>query len=160
MSAGDLSVGSIFKILVEHQVNFLVVGGVNALLLGAPVMTFDLDVVHERTNDNIERLLAALAVLDAKYRQRQELRPNATHLVGIGPQLLATKHGPLDVLGTIGSGRGYAELVAYSQDVEAEPGLVVKMLTAEALLEEKLVMRRTKDLTSIAWLQEIIRRQG
>lgn len=160
MSAADLNVASILKILVQHQVNFLIVGGVNALMLGAPVMTFDLDVVHERTDENIERLLAALTALDAKYRQRPESRPNASHLVGVGHQLLATKYGPLDVLGTIGSGRGYAELVAHSQAEEAEPGLIVKMLTAETLLEEKLVMRRTKDLTSIAWLQEIIRRKG
>ncbi len=135
-------------------------GGVNAILLGAPIMTFDLDIVHERTSENIERILCALEELEAKYRHRPELKPGESHLSGPGHQLLDTKYGMLDVLGTIGTGRGYSELLPFARSIELGGGLAVKVLSAEALLEEKLVMRRTKDLTSIAWLQEIIRRKG
>ena len=50
---------AILQTLAKHQVDFIVVGGVGAVLQGAPISTFDLDVVHSRTSDNIDRLLVA-----------------------------------------------------------------------------------------------------
>jgi hypothetical protein len=38
----------ILKILVSNEVDFIVIGGVCAVLHGAPVTTFDLDLVHSR----------------------------------------------------------------------------------------------------------------
>ncbi|MHC1726754.1 MAG: hypothetical protein AB9866_12215 [Syntrophobacteraceae bacterium] len=69
--------------------DFIIVGGVSAVIHGAPVTTFDLDVVHSRTSENIARILAALKDLDAFYRGRgdQRLRPTAAHLASPGHQL-------------------------------------------------------------------------
>ena len=50
----------ILGILVEHKADFIVVGGVCAVLHGAPVTTFDLDLVHSRSADNLARLMSAL----------------------------------------------------------------------------------------------------
>ena len=58
-------IAELLGVLARHQVDFIVVGGVAAVIQGAPVNTFDLDVVHARTPDNIERLLGALRELDA-----------------------------------------------------------------------------------------------
>ena len=60
----------ILKKLVDHRVNFIVVGGVSAVLRGAPTSTFDLDVVHSRKAANVRRLLTALQELDAHYREQ------------------------------------------------------------------------------------------
>jgi hypothetical protein len=49
-------------------VDFIVVGGVGAVLQGAPISTFDLDRVHPRTRKNVDRLMVALELLDARYR--------------------------------------------------------------------------------------------
>lgn len=54
--------------LTRHRVQFVVVGGVAAVLGGAPVSTFDLDIVHARTPDNVAALSAALLDLDARDR--------------------------------------------------------------------------------------------
>ena len=43
--------------LSEGGVSFIVVGGPAAVLNGAPVNTFDLDIVHARDEENIARLL-------------------------------------------------------------------------------------------------------
>ena len=77
------------------------------MLHGAPITTFDLDVVHARTPENIARLLSAVEVLDADYRGRgdQRLRPSPEHLASSGHQLLMTRFGPLDLLGAIGANR-------------------------------------------------------
>jgi len=63
--------------LREAGVDFLVLGGLAAVLNGAPVSTFDLDIVHSREPANIARLN------------------------------LITRRGPLDVLGMIGGNLEY-----------------------------------------------------
>jgi len=45
--------------LARHHVDFIVVGGVAAVLGGAPISTFDLDIVCDRAPANVARLLAA-----------------------------------------------------------------------------------------------------
>ena len=67
----------ILKTLTEHKADFIVVGGVCAVLHGAPISTFDLDLVHSRSPDNLGRLISALKELDAFYRgqKNQHLKP-------------------------------------------------------------------------------------
>ena len=89
----------ILRVLNNHGVDFIVVEGVAAVLEGAPISTFDLDVVHARTAGNVQRLLVALAELDAHYRLQPErrIRPAASQLLSAGHQLLMTRFGPLDL---------------------------------------------------------------
>jgi hypothetical protein len=103
----------IIRILTRHRVEFIVVGGVSAVLHGAPVTTFDFDIVHERSSENIARLLSALTELDAVYRSQPErrLRPSQSHLSGEDHQLLLTSFGPFDVLGAIGNSRKWEDLI-------------------------------------------------
>ena len=85
--------------LAGHGVDFIVVGGVAAVLGGAPISTFDLDIVHARDPDLV-RLVAALGDLDARYRDPagRVLRADAAGLAGNGHHLLMTRCGPVDVL--------------------------------------------------------------
>src|ERR1700689_863921 len=106
---------SIFEKLVRHQAEFLVVGGVAAVLQGAPVSTFDVDIVHSTSPENVARILSALEELDARYRFQPELRPGADHLSPLGHQLLITRFGPLDVLGMIGNRRTYFDLLPLTE---------------------------------------------
>ena len=50
---------AILETLSANHVDFVVVGGVSAVLNGAPISTFDLDIVHSRAPENIDRLLQA-----------------------------------------------------------------------------------------------------
>ncbi|HYL77000.1 MAG TPA: hypothetical protein VEU96_22485 [Bryobacteraceae bacterium] len=58
---------AILRTLVEHRVDFIVVGGVGAVLQGAPITTFDLDVLHSTEQANVERLMAALEPATAHW---------------------------------------------------------------------------------------------
>jgi hypothetical protein len=42
--------------LLDAGVEFIVVGGTAAVIMGAPVVTFDIDIVHRRTPENVDRL--------------------------------------------------------------------------------------------------------
>jgi hypothetical protein len=116
---------SILRTLVEQGAEFIVVGGVAGVLNGAPLITCDLDVVHSRAADNVDRLLSALAA------------PDRSHLSSAGHQLLITPCGPLDLLGAIGKGRGYEELLPRTTLVQIAPGLAVRVLDLETLIEVK-----------------------
>jgi len=51
----------VFKYFQEHDVKYLVIGGIAAVLYGVPRATFDLDILIEATPVNAERLLNAMA---------------------------------------------------------------------------------------------------
>jgi hypothetical protein len=138
---------AVLRILARHGVDFIVVGGVGAVLQGAPLTTFDLDVVHARTQENVGRLLAALQELDAWYREHptRRLRPDSTYLLSPGHQLLMTSHGPLDLLGTVERDRAYEDLLGEAREWPLEEGFRVRVLDLAALVRLKEETARDKD---------------
>lgn len=152
----------ILRVLTRHRVDFIIVGGVSAVLHGAPVNTFDLDILHARDPENVARLMSALAELDAVYRISPErrLRPDESHLSGPGHQLLLTKFGPLDVLGMIGKSRTWTELVEHTRSMETEPGMVVRVLDLETLIAVKEELGDPKDVAMLPVLRHTLRERG
>lgn len=154
----------ILQKLAEHNVDFIVVGGIAAMLRAAPVLTYDLDIVHSRAPENLPRLIGALSELDAIYRYPAErrLHPNESHVASPGDNLLLTQFGPLDVLGTIGKGRSYADLLPHTTVEEITPELRVRVLDLETLIATKEEAGRDKDAAALPVLRATlaeIRRQ-
>ena len=147
----------ILRILSRHKVDFIVVGGICGVLHGAPVTTFDLDLVHSRSQDNLNRLISALEELDAYYRGRgdQRLKPGLSHLSSPGRQLLMTKVGPLDLLGAIGIGHSYDDLMKHTVVLEVG-GLQVQVLDLETLIEVKKETISDKDKAVIPILERTL----
>jgi predicted nucleotidyltransferase len=148
----------ILETLADHNVEFIVVGGVCAVLHGAPVHTFDLDLVHSRTAENVERLLPALQTLDAYFREHGErrLRPDRSHLSSPGHQLLMTRAGPLDLLGVIGNDRSYDELLPNTRTLAVREGLQVRLLDLATLIAVKEETKREKDEATMAILRRTL----
>src|SRR5262249_13844549 len=146
---------ALLQTFAEHEVEFIVVGGVCAVLHGAPVYTFDLDLVHSRAAENLPRLLQALQALDAYYRERGErrLRPTEAHLRSPGHQLLMTTAGPLDLLGTIAGDRGYEDLLPHTSVAEVRADLPVRLLDLAMLIAIKEETGRDKDRATLAVLR-------
>jgi hypothetical protein len=149
------------EVLARHHVDFVVVGGVAAVLEGAPISTFDLDIVHDRASENVARLLSALADLDARYRDLtgRVLRPEARGIEGEGHHLLLTRCGPLDVLGRIGHGYGYQDLIAEST-LRGIGEITIHVLGLEALIRTKLEAGRDKDRAVLAILRRTLEERG
>ncbi len=51
----------VFKSFQQHNVKYVVIGGIAAVLYGVPRATFDLDILIEATPENAQRLIDALA---------------------------------------------------------------------------------------------------
>jgi hypothetical protein len=114
---------AIFETLARHQAEYLVDGDLAAALCGAPASTLGVAIVHSTTPENVARILAALEELDARYRFPAELRPGVSHLASPGHQLLMTRCGPFDVLGRIGKGRTYFDLLPLTVEMEVRSGV-------------------------------------
>jgi hypothetical protein len=100
------------ELLEQHGVAYIVVRGVAAVLQGAPMTTFDIDALVKVDAANADRLLAALAALEARHREHdRDIRPTREELLAGGHLLLMTNSGPLDVLGFIGQGKRYEDVV-------------------------------------------------
>ena len=149
----------ILKLLESHGVEYVVVGGVAAVLQGAPVTTFDIDALVKVDATNADRLLAALEELDARYREHGTLQPTRDDLLAGGHLLLMTNSGPLDVLGFIGKGKRYEDFAGAMSTI-AVGDLSVRVLGIEALIEEKKALGRDKDLAAVRLLEAILRRRG
>lgn len=149
---------AILRILCNHAVDFIIVGGVAGVLHGAPISTFDLDVVHSREPRNLDRLLKALDALGARYRTPggENLRPQISHLASSGHQLLLTEAGPLDLLGTIGKGHGYDALVAQASELDVGEGVTARVLNLAALIRIKAETAQEKDTAQLAILRRTL----
>ena len=149
---------AVLRTLADHGVDFIVVGGVAAVLRGAPINTFDLDIVHSTELENVDRLLAALTELEAFYRFQPELRmrPDSSHLGSPGHQLLMTRFGPLDLLGAIGQGRCYAGLLCDSTEFDLGDGVRVRVLGLEAQIAVKEEIGGEKDLAALPILRRTL----
>ena len=145
----------ILETLCEHEVEFIIVGGVCAVLHGAPVTTFDLDLVHGRGPENLERLVAALRKLGAYYRGHgnKRLSPRASDLKSDGHHLLMTQAGPLDLLGVVGDGETFESLLPKTVEMSAGEELQVQVLELATLIELKEYAGREKDLAVLPVLR-------
>jgi hypothetical protein len=148
----------LLRLLAEHRVEFVVVGGIAAVLQGAPIATFDLDIVHRRSPENIERLLAVLREIGARYRGQGDRRlvPDASMLGTPGHHLLMTDSGPLDLLGTIGSGRDYDALLSSASTVTLEESLAIQLLDLPTVISTKEEANRDKDRAVLAVLRRTL----
>ena len=154
MHEESLDIPGMLEVLTRHGVEFIVVGGVCATLHGAPVMTFDLDIVHHRSADNIDRLIEALKELDAIFRTHpKRITPKASHLETTGHRLLRTSKGALDLLGSLDQGRTYEALLEHTFLIEDQDGMRLRILELTELIEIKSRAGRPKDIAVLPTLR-------
>jgi hypothetical protein len=153
----------LLRTLLHHGVDFVVVGGVAAQLEGAPILTLDLDVLYDRAPQNLGRLLTALRELNARYRDAagRHIEPDESKLAALRINLLLTDLGALDVLGAVGNGLTYQDLV--DRTVSYQLGeLQVRVLELAAVIETKEQADREKDRAVLPVLRQtlVMKTQG
>lgn|SRR5690606_20098849 len=150
----------ILEVLASHEVDFIVVGGLAAVLQGAPTTTYDVDIVYSLAKPNQEKLLRALEELDAIFRgDPRRLRPNLSHLDSKGHKLLTTRLGDLDCLGTIETDTTYEDLLEHVDWIEID-SRATRVLTLERLIEVKRKLKRPKDQLMLLQLEATLDERG
>lgn len=148
---------TLIRLLSEHEVEFIIVGGAAATAHGSARLTLDLDVVYNRSTSNLERLVNALRPLQPYLRGAPPGLPFEWSIETIKKGLnftLTTKLGALDLLGEIVGGGSYEQLLPDAIEIEVG-GVECLCLGLERLIEVKRAAGRPKDLETIAELERI-----
>jgi hypothetical protein len=148
--------------LSAAKVEFVVVGGVSAVLQGAPLATFDLDICFRRTSENIARLLQALAPLKPRLR---DFPPDLPFVLDERAILLGTNFtltvqgGDLDLISEMSSIGGYDQVLGDADLMEIGT-VAIRVLSLEKLIQSKRAGGRPKDLAALPLLEATLRQRN
>ncbi len=151
------------RVLVDHDVEFVLVGGIAARLRGAPLLTQDVDVTPATDHRNLESVAGALRDLDARLRTATE--PEGVP-VPFDPGLLqsasvwtlTTRLGDLDLVMVPAGTDGYLDLVRDADDltVALDPTLVVSVASLADVIRSKEAAGRDKDRAALPLLRRTL----
>jgi hypothetical protein len=148
---------TLLECLCRENVQFVLIGGVAANLHGSGRVTFHLDIVYSRTEENFTALVAALAPLQPYLRGAPPGLPFRwdTRTLKAGLNFtLTTSLGALDLLAEVPGGGTFSALAAKAQWFDFGP-IKVRCANLEQLIELKVAAGRPKDFESVAELRAI-----
>ncbi|HEY9785400.1 MAG TPA: hypothetical protein V6D17_08365 [Candidatus Obscuribacterales bacterium] len=148
----------LLSILSRGGVEFIIVGGTAATAHGSARLTFDLDIVYNRSPENIEKLVKALSPFSPYMRGAPPGLPFVLDEATIRRGLnftLTTSLGDLDLLGEIAGGGTYKDLLPYSVPLTVF-GETCLCIGLERLIQVKRAAGRPKDLEAIAELESLL----
>ncbi len=149
-------------LLTEHDVAFLLVGGVAAVVHGSSRLTQDLDIVYQRSPENLTRVEKALAEQAPYLRGAPPGLPFQWSAGALAQGLnftLETRVGALDLLGEIIGGGTYEDLLGHTIEIELF-GTRCRCLDLPTLIQTKRAAGRPKDLEAVAELEVIWEEQN
>jgi hypothetical protein len=145
----SLRAEQIIATLDEHQVRYVIIGGLAAVLHGSPIVTADADICPARDKENLRRLAGALRALRARLRVAGEPEGVAfpyddVFLANVQVLNLTTPYGDLD-LSYIPSGTsGYDDLVGNASRIMIGAS-EVHVASLEDVVRSKEAANREKD---------------
>jgi predicted nucleotidyltransferase len=144
--------------LVNGGVDFILIGGVAGIVHGSARVTYDVDLVYCRTDENIRRLANVLKPHSPYLRDAPPGLPfswdEKTVRAGLNFTLTTTL-GDLDLFGEISGRNKYGDLLPHSFAVEAF-GIHFRCVDLPTLIRIKEAAGRAKDLEAIAELRALL----
>jgi len=156
-----LDVSELLRVLAEHRVDFLVIGGVAAQVHGRRRTTKDLDVTPAPDPENLARLHAALVALDAHPAELGPGAPTPTVEKLLSAPIvvpLNTRHGELHVLNEVPGARAYDEMRTRALTIDLD-GIAVQIVGVDDLIRMKQTAGRPSDIEDIAAITAVARRE-
>jgi len=154
-----LDIRELFRALAEHDVDYLVIGGVAVQVHGHRRTTMDLDVTPAPDPENFKRLAAALAALDAHPAELGPSAPTPTaEQLRVAPVVppLSTRHGELHILNEASGAAAYAGMRTRALDIDLD-GIAIHIVGVDDLIRMKQAAGRPSDLEDVEALTTVAR---
>jgi predicted nucleotidyltransferase len=156
----ELDVEHLLRVLLEHEVKFVMIGGMAAVVHGSPFPTEDVDITPEHSAANLERLSQALDALEARVRtpgveDGLPFSHDGATLGAVAVWNLVTPHGILDISFVPNGTTGYPDLAHDAADIDVF-GLVVPVASLADIIRSKQAANRPKDQRVLPTLREIL----
>lgn len=145
------------RVLAQHNVEYVLIGGLAAVLHGSPTFTNDADICPRRDRPNLERLAAALTEMHARIRTDAEpdglvFACDAEFLARMKMVNMQTEYGWFDVSFEPGGfERGYDELAPNAVEYPVED-FSVKVASLHDVIRSKEAANRDKDRAALPYL--------
>jgi hypothetical protein len=159
-----LNLGELIAVLAGHDVDYVVIGGVATQVHGHRRTTMDLDLTPDLDPENLRRLGAALAELEARPVDGVEegeisvADPERLAIAAIVPPL-HTRHGQIHILKEPKGARPFDEMRERALVVDLD-GTDVAIASLDDLIRMKRAAGRPGDLDDIATLTEVERQRA
>lgn len=154
-----LDLRELLRVLAEHGVDYLVIGGVAAQVHGRRRTTKDLDITPAPDPENFTRLADALAALDAHPAELRQSAPTPTaEQLRVAPVVppLATRHGELHILNDVPGAAAYAEMRTRALSTDLD-GVALLIVSVDDLIRMKRAVGRPGDIEDIEALTTVAR---
>ena len=166
MASSDFDPARMLSALADREVRFILIGGMAAVLHGDVGVTVDIDVVPERSEENLERLAEALRSLDARIRTEGE--PEGL-LFDCSAEFfrnlpldsivnMTTEAGDLDVTFRPSGTSGFSDLRRDAVEIEAADRLHIFVASLEDVIRSKQAAGREKDRLALPRLRRLLDR--
>jgi len=147
----DFQPESVIRWLGRHRVRYVLIGGLAAITHGAPLVTQDIDLCHERKPSNLERLVDALREVHADLRGAEPGLPFRLHartLARGDAFTFTTDVGWVDIIATPAGVAGYEDLARTAESFTLF-GHRVLVASIDDLIRMKRAAGRPKDLIAV-----------
>ena len=151
----------LLRALVDHGVEFVIIGGFALAPYGFVRGTDDLDLVPKPEERNFERLLAACRAIDARPVEEDDLRPEELpvpfglpSLAAGGTWLLTSGYGTLHVMQSVVGVESYDELRSRANAFELPDVGSVLFASREDLIAMKRATGRPQDRIDVTALED------
>ena len=158
----------LFAVLEQHSVEYVLIGGLAAVLYGSALVTNDADICPDRDHANLERLAAALQELHARVRTASEpegavFTCDAEMLGRVRLLNLQTDAGQFDLAFEPPGFTGYEDLAVRAEAFDID-GVPVRVAALRDIIRSKEAANRLKDQAALPHLyaleDEIARLDG
>jgi hypothetical protein len=168
MASPDFDPERMLSVLVAEGVEFVLIGGMAAILHGDVGVTVDLDVVPDRDAANLERLAQALRALGARIRTDGEPEGlafdcSAQFFANLSPDSIVnmtTEAGDLDVTFCPSGTQGFRDLRRDAIEIEAAERLHILVASLADIIRSKEAAGREKDRVALPRLRRLLDRLG